>query len=58
MEGISNETIVNFFENESDDDFKKNFFDVFPSKYVTRFISFHEMLIEKDRYPFIIMNTN
>ena len=58
MEGISNETIVNFFENESDDDFKKNFVDVFPSNYVTRFISFHEMLIEKDRYPFIIMNTN
>ena len=23
MEGISNEAIVNFFENETDDDFKK-----------------------------------
>ena len=56
MEGISNETIVNFFENETDDDLKKNFADVFPSNYVTRFISFHEMMIEKNRYPFIIMN--
>ena len=56
MEGISNETIVNFFENETDDDLKKNFVGVFPSNYVTRFISFHEMMIEKNCYPFIIMN--
>ena len=58
MEGISNETIVNFFENETDNDFKKNFVGVFPSNYVTRFISFHEMMFEKNRYPFIIMNTD
>ena len=57
MEGISNETIVNFFENEKDDDLKKNFVIVFQSNYVTRFISFHEMMIEKNCYPFIIMNT-
>ena len=47
MEGISIKTIVNFFENETDDDLKKNFVGVFPSYYVTRFISFHEMMIEK-----------
>ena len=59
MEGISNETIVNFFENEKDDDLKKkNFVIVFPSNYVSRFISFHEMMIEKNCYPFIIMNTD
>ena len=58
MAGISNETIVNFFEKETDDDLKKNFVGVFPSNYVTRFISFHEMMIEKNRYPFIIMNTD
>ena len=58
MEGISNKTIVNFFENETDNDLKKNFVGVFPSNYVTRFISFHEMMIEKNRYPFIIMNTD
>ena len=53
MAGISNETIVNFFEKETDDDFKKNFVGVFPSNYLTRFISFHEMMIEKNGYPFI-----
>ena len=57
MAGTSNKTIVNFFEKETDDDFKKKFV-VFPSNYVTRFISFHEMMIEKNRYPFIIMNTD
>ena len=56
MEGIFNETIVNFFEKETDDDLKKNFAGIFPSNHVTRFIFFHEMMIEKNRYPFIIMN--
>ena len=56
MEGISNKTIVNFFENETDNDVKKNFVGVFPSNYVTRFISFHKMMIERNRYLFIIMN--
>ena len=56
MVGISNETIVNFFENETDDDLKKNFVGIFPSNYVTKFISFHEMMIEKNCYPFIIKN--
>ena len=58
MAGISNETIVKFFENETDDDLTSNFVGVFPSNYVTKFISFHEMMIEKNRYPFIIMNTD
>ena len=39
MAGISNETIVNFFEKETDDDLKKKFVGVFPLNYVTRFIS-------------------
>ena len=58
MAGISNETIVKFFENETDDDLTNNFVGVFPSNYVTKFVSFHEMMIEKNRYPFIIMNTD
>ena len=58
MAGISNETIVKFFENETDDDLTSNFVGVFPSNYETKFISFHEMMIEKNRYPFIIMNTD
>ena len=58
MAGISNETTVKFFENETDDDLANNFVGVFPSNYVTKFISFHEMMIEKNRYLFIIMNTD
>ena len=58
MEDISNETIVNFLENETDDDFKKNFAGVFSSNYVMRLISFHKMMIEKNCYPFIIMNAD
>ena len=58
MAGISNETIVKFFENETDDDLTSHFVGVFPSNYVTKFISFHEMMIEKNHYQFIIMNTD
>ena len=58
MAGISNETILKFFENETDDDLTSNFVCVFFSNYVTKFISFHEMMIEKNRYQFIIMNTD
>ena len=57
MEGISNNEIVKFFEKKADDDLKK-FFGVFPSNYVIKFISFHEMMLENGRYPFIIMNTD
>ena len=58
MAGISNETIVKFFENETNDDLTSNFVGVFPSNYVTKFISFQKMMIEKNRYPFIIMNAD
>ena len=47
MAGISKETIVKFFENETDNDLTSNFVGVFPSNYVTKFISFHETMIEK-----------
>ena len=44
MEGISNDEIVKFFEKNTDVDLKKNFVGVFPSNYVIKFISFHEMM--------------
>ena len=44
MAGISNDAIVDFFEKQTDDDLKDNFVGVFPSNYVIRFISFHEMM--------------
>ena len=58
MEGTSKDKIVKFFEEKADDDEKKIFVGVFPSNHIIKFISFHEMMIEKGRYPFIIMNTD
>ena len=57
--GISNEEVIKFFENVEDNDIKENFVVVFPSNYINKFISFHEMVKEKTKkYPFIIMNTD
>ena len=59
MSRISNDAVVEFFENETDSDLKENFVGVFPSNYIIKFISFHQMAIEKTKkYPFIIMNTD
>ena len=59
MAGISNEEVIKFFRNEKDDDIQENFVGVFPSNYINKFISFHEMAKEKTKkYPFIIMNTD
>ena len=41
MAGISNDTVVDFFENETDNDLKESFVGVFPSNYIIKFISFH-----------------
>ena len=44
---------------KTSDDVKKNFASIFPTNYVTRFITFHSMMTETGaRYPFIIMNTD
>ena len=58
MAGISNDTVVDFFENETDTDLKENFVGIFPSNYIIKFISFHEMMQQKQKYPFVIMNTD
>ena len=59
MSGISNDEVAKFFENEKDDDLKENFVGVFPSNYINKFISFHQMARKKTKkYPFIIMNTD
>ena len=59
MAGISSEEVTKFFENEEDEDLKENFVGIFPSNYINKFISFHEMAREKNtKYPFIIMNTD
>ena len=58
MAGISNQNLLNFAEGKTNDDIKKKFVGVFPSNFITKFITFHRMMNEKGtRYPFIIMNT-
>ena len=49
MSGISNDAVIQFFENETDSDLKENFVGVFPSNYIIKFISFHEMAKEKTK---------
>ena len=57
--GILNHTIVNLIEKKTSDDVKKNFVGVFPSNYVTTFITFQSMMTETAaRYPFVIMNAD
>ena len=57
--GVSNKTIVFFFAELGNDDVIKNFIGVFPSNFVNRFISFHDMISESGtKYPFAIMNTD
>ena len=59
MAGILNHTIVNLIEKKTSDDVKKNFVGVFPSNYVTIFITFQSMMTETAaRYPFVIMNAD
>ena len=58
MEGISNKKIVKFLQKKLVMS-QKNFIGVFPSNFVTRFITFHSMLRESGaQYPFIIMSTD
>ena len=59
MAGISNQNILNFIEEKANDDIKKNFVGVFPSNFITKFITFHRLMNEEGaRYPLIIMNTD
>ena len=56
MSVISNDAVIDFIENQEDEDLKENF--VFYN-YIIKFISFHKMAKEKTKkYPFIIMNTD
>ena len=57
--GISNADIENFFENEKNDDLKKNFMGVYSSNSITKYIYFYEIIKEKDaKCPFAIFNTD
>ena len=57
--GISNVDIENFFENEKNDDLKKNFMGVYSSNSITKYIYFYEIIKEKNaKCPFAIFNTD
>ena len=59
MAGISNQNLLNFIEEKTNDDIKKNFVGVFSSNFITKFTTFHRMMNQKSTwYPFIIMNTD
>ena len=47
MSGISNDAVIDFIQKQEDEDLKENFVGVFPSNYIIKFISFHEMAKEK-----------
>ena len=57
--GISNFQIKNGKENVEDDDLKDNFFGVFLSNYLNKFINHAAMISNvKGKYPFVIANTD
>ena len=58
MRGISNYQIEDAFKKIGDEDLLENFFGVFPSSYMNRFINHAVMLSDRWKYPFIIANTD
>ena len=59
MGGVSNIDIEKYFDNEPNNDIKKNFKRVISSDSLTQFVNFKKILkTEKVPYPFIIMNTS
>ena len=56
--GISNVYIKNSFENEKNDDLKKNFMGVYSSNSITKYINFYEIIKAGNaKYLFVIFNT-
>ena len=59
MAGISNQNLLNFIEEKTNNYIKKNFVGAFPSNFMTKFTTFHRMMNEKStQYLFIIMNSD
>ena len=59
MAGVSNVDIEKYFQNESNEDLKKNFKCVMSSNSMTKLVNFNKILkTNQSLYPFIIMNTS
>ena len=57
--GITNIEIEKFFDDETNEDLKRNFMGVYSSDSVTRYINFYDIIKEKRaKYPFAIFNTD
>lgn len=56
--GISNLEINKFIKNSINDDLESNFIGVNPSDKINFFIIFHNLMRKKDKFFFIISNTD
>ena len=56
MSGISNHEIINFFSKEENEDIPKNFVNIFPSNFITRFTSFHSVMNENGELQYFFNN--
>ena len=57
--GLSNFRIDEFFKNEENEDFKKNYMGTYSIDSITRYINFYEIIKRRNaKYPFAIFNTD
>ena len=57
--GITNIEIEEFFDNETNDDFKKKIMVVYSSDSITKYINFYDIIKQKKaKYPFAIFNSD
>ena len=57
--GITNIEIEEFFDNETNDDFKKKIMVVYSSDSITKYITFYDIIKQKKaKYPFAIFNSD
>ena len=47
MAGFSNQNLLNFIQEKTNDDIKKKIVGVFSANFITKFITFHRMMNEK-----------
>ena len=57
--GLTNFQIDKFFQNEENEEIKKNYMTVYPMDSITRYINFYEIIKQKNgKCPFAIFNTD
>ena len=57
--GLNNYQIDEFFEEEENDDLKKNYMGTYSIDSITKYINFYEIIKKRNaKYPFAIFNTD